>query len=48
MAKACMALAFLVSMATVAQHQKWRFGTNYAIIPSDGSGGDDDILDLGL
>lgn len=41
-------LLFLVSLTTFAQDKKWSVETNYGVIPNDGFGGDDNILDFGL
>ena len=41
-------LLFLVSLTTFAQDKKWSVEANYGVIPSDGFGGDDNILDFGL
>lgn len=39
---------FLISFQTFAQEQKWSVEANYAIIPDEGIGGNDDIFELGL
>lgn len=41
-------LLFLVSLTTFAQDKKWSVEVNYGVIPDDGFGGDDNILDFGL
>lgn len=39
---------FLVSIQAFAQGKKWSLETNYSVVPAEGFGGDDNIIDLGL
>ncbi len=39
---------FLFSFQTFAQDKKWSIETNYSVVPQDGFGGGDNVLDLGL
>lgn len=39
---------FLVSVTAFAQDKKWSVEANYRVIPNDGLGADDNVLDFGL
>ena len=39
---------FLLSIQAFAQDQKWSVEANYGVVPEDGFGGDENILDLGF
>jgi opacity protein-like surface antigen len=41
-------LLFLVCVTAVAQDKKWSVDANYAVIPDDGFGGDNNVIDFGL
>jgi outer membrane protein W len=42
-------IVFLLSISAFAQQdKKWNVEANYTIIPNDGFGGDDDIIEIGL
>ena len=46
--KLLLVFLFLISMEAFAQDQKWSVEANYGIVPNDGLGGDDNIIDIGL
>lgn len=46
--KLLLVFLFLISIQAFAQDQKWSVEVNYGIVPNEGLGSDDNILDFGL